>query len=221
MNIMSFFTGGNYSLRKWANTSIVADGNSNVINSGAGTDGGSPFTVYLMEHLAEHLNIDTVTMQNIGVGGQTTVAMLADFESQVVPLVDESKRNLLLMWELGNDIYINGNVESAYGRALQYCQQAKEAGYVTIIGTCPHRYYSGNTTAGDSLSAYNTKLDEINALIRVNSSEFGGIADIASDWRFLDPGNTIYYRPDGVHFTEAGRRAIADIFSNAMIKYRL
>lgn len=221
INVFGFLSSGNFTLGKWKNTSIVADGNSNVINSGAGTDGGSPFTVYLMDHLAEHLDITTVSMHNIGVGGQTTEDMLSDFESEVASLIEHSKKNLLIMFELGNDVYYDGDVEACYDRALLYCQQAKEAGYKTIIGTCPIRYYSGNTSAGDNLTTYNEKIQTLNQQIKLNSSAFGNVADIAADWRFQDPANTTYYRPDGVHFTEAGRRAIAEIFSNAMKKVRL
>ena len=221
MNLMGFLSGGNFTLRKWSKTSIVADGNSNTINSGAGTDSGSPYTVFLMEHLAEHVDINTVTMHNIGVGGQTTVNMLADFESQVEPLYDSDVKNLMLMWEIGNDLYLSGNVETVYNRTLSYCQNAAALGFYVIVATCPTRIYSTNTTAGDTLEQYNAKIEEVNSLIRENIQSFGTLADIAADWRFRDPSNTTYFQPDGIHFSEEGRRAIAEIFSNAMKKVRL
>lgn len=225
--MFSFVSGGNYTLRKWGSCNIVADGNSNVINSGSGTDAGSPFTTYLSDHLATHLDITKVTITNIGVGGQKTSDMLTDFDSQVVPLYDSSDGNthpnLLIVWEIGNDQYYTSDQTTVYNRIVQYCQAGQTAGYKVLIMTCPTRYYSANTSAGDTLEQYNTKLEATNTLIRLNWRTYAdGICDVAYDVRFRNPLDTTYFRPDGIHITETGRRIIGEeLISNAMKRIKL
>lgn len=221
----SAISSGNYSIKKWEGVNIVADGNSLVINSGVGTDGGDPFTTYLLSHLSEHLDAAKLNMTNIGVGNQTTNAMLSDFDSQIPPLVSNTppgRLNLLIVLEVGNDIAYNGNVTAAVSRLWTYCQKARYLGFKIIVCTSPSRIYSTNLPSGDSPSVYDQKVNDANTQIRLEYADnCDQLCDLASDYRFQDPNNLTYFTADKIHHAVSGRQLIAEKIFNSMIKTKI
>lgn len=129
-----------------------------------------------------------------------------------------TRPNILVAWEIGNDLYFNGNTTDAYDRIVSYCQARRTAGWKVVVGTALYRQFgSGPTPAGDTWSAYNAKIDTVNNLVRANWTDFAdAIADIGARSEFADPTNTTYFW-DGVHPNGTGRGIVASVVSAAIL----
>jgi len=110
------------------NSVFVFDGNS--LTAG---QGGTPYPTQFSQ--LDGIVGKGCTFHNLGVGAQQTSQMIADFNSQVLPLYDPNKSCFYLVNEVGNDIYYNGDVSEAMSRFWQLCDMAKNAGFIVgVIG---------------------------------------------------------------------------------------
>jgi len=183
---------------------IVCDGNSLTFgtNYAEGSDSSYP------KKLGVLLPISRVI--NYGVSGQTTIDMINDYSSQIAPQYTADTTSVLVAWEIGNDLYYTGNTDTCKNRIRRYCEYGQATGYLVLVGTAPHRGYSSNTSAGDSPSTYNLKLDTINTWLAANYTDFADkLVDFAGDTRLNDPNNTTYRDADKVHYIGAGYTLIA------------
>jgi lysophospholipase L1-like esterase len=181
---------------------IVVDGNSYTV--------GYPSYTSFADIIATHY---AITVTNLGVSGQTTNQMLADEYSQVLPLYDATKVNIIPLVEGGNDIYYWGDVDSAVARYIRYATIAKAAGFKVIASTTIPR--NQTTSFGDNPTQYNTKLSEFNSGIIAASGSFDAIIrpDTAAIFQTYTSGG---YDSDNVHPNQTGQQKFADLFISAI-----
>jgi lysophospholipase L1-like esterase len=185
---------------------IVFDGNS--LTAGQGSTGGNTYPAQLIA-LLEALGITGIADYNFGVGGQTTSDMDSDVTTQIDPLILGGVQNILFAWEIGNDIYFNGDVSAAQTRFQNYCEDRQAAGWTVIVITLTPRNQS--TSFGDDVTAFNAKLDAANTWLRANYTSFAsGLVDVALDDRLSDYLDTTYFS-DGIHYTNAGYGVVAEL----------
>jgi lysophospholipase L1-like esterase len=189
----------------WLNgANIIFDGNS--LTAGLGSTGGNDYPAQLIASLTA-LGITGITYQNFGVSSQTTQMMAADAAAQVDTQKRAGVENILFAWEVGNDIYFNGNAATAETDFKNYCLARKAAGWkVIIIGLTPRNQ---STDFGDTISSYNAKLLAADTWLKANYATFAdAFVDIRADSRLNDYTNTTYYY-DGIHFKDAGYAVVA------------
>jgi len=180
------------------NLNIVCDGNS--LTQG---QGGTPYPTYLSGL------VQNAVIQNFGVGGQTTSQMSSDAVTQIDTLIDIKKKNILVAWEIGNDIYFNGNVTTACNNFKSYCDARRAAGWQKIIViNCTPRGQS--TSFGDTSIQFNQKLVDANSWLSSNYQTFAdNLIDLASDVRFQGYSLSVY-NSDLIHFNSNGYSIVAD-----------
>lgn len=196
--------GGTYD---WlSDAGIVFDGNS--LTAGQGAASGMDYPAQLIA-LLEALGITGIADYNFGVGGQTTTDMDSDAASQIDTLILPGVQNILFAWEIGNDIYFNGDVSAAQTRFQNYCLARQAAGWTVIVFTLTPRNQS--TAFGDDVTTYNTKLNSANTWLRANYTGFAsGLVDVAADSRLSDYLDSTYYA-DGIHHTNLGYGVDAEL----------
>ena len=195
------------------NAIIVCDGNSLTYGY---QSSNPPTTGYPnVMHGLVPFNTNGATIYNFGVSSQTTGDMLSDVATQVYPLYSSSVTSIVVAYEIGNDIYFNGRVDSAEARFQRYCLGVKAVGFKVVVVTLTPR--DQTTAFGDSPSTYQGKIDAINTWLRANYLSFAdAIADLQADSRFTTY-NTTYFNGDKVHYTDAGYAAMADIIKTAIL----
>lgn len=177
------------------NAVIVCDGNSL-------TQGGYGGTYNYPQLLSQQAGFETCTFHNFGVGGQQTSQMASDAATQIDVLINPAVENILIAWEVGNDIYYQGDATAAYNRFRDYCLARQEAGWRVIVLTCPAR--TQTTAFGDNPSQYETKLQAANTLLLSNWASFSdGIIDLRQ-YTPLQTTSAPYYNVDQVHLTQTG-----------------
>jgi hypothetical protein len=189
---------------------IVCDGNS--ITRGVTLPVGDDYPAVLGDLLAAESVFVDIT--NKGVSGQRTIAMLADFDSDIQPLFDPDRTdNFLIGWEILNDWnWRRGEGDEGQREASdnsvnafwEYCDYAKAKGWkVVAIDVLPTVDYSVGQFP-DELAYINGRLndeweDHVDALVR-----------ISQDSSINDPSDTDNYY-DGTHQTSAGAAITAGI----------
>lgn len=197
-------------LSSLSNLNIVADGNSYVAGNGY-----TPFPTYIIQ--TAPFSTNGSSMQNFGVGGQTTPNMLSDQATQILPSYVAGKTNILLVVEGGNDILKNGSVANAVTNMITYCQNAIKANFKVITATCIRRGQDGAVWYGDSEIVFNQKLLQYNASILNYSYCFHGIIRPELDDLFLNYYSN-GYDADHVHPNVMGQKRYADLFIAAINK---
>jgi lysophospholipase L1-like esterase len=203
-------TGGGFDLN---NSRMVFDGNS--LTAGQGSTGGLTYPAQLITLLGG-LGITGIYSQNLGVGGQTTENMASDASTQVDTLINSSVSNILFAWEIGNDIYFNGDVSAAQTAFQNYCTARRSAGWdkIIVIGLTPRNQ---STSFGDDITAFNTKLQSADTWLKANYGTFAdAFVDIRADSRLSDYTNGAYY-VDGIHYTNAGYGVVAELAKNQLL----
>ena len=187
------------------NAILVCDGNSLTAGQGA----SNPATTSYPARLDADAAFSTVTTYNLGVGAQETQDMIDDAASQVDPLYNGAVDNILVAWEVGNDIFYNGSVSGAITRFWSYCDARRAVGFKVIIINCPPRDQA--TDFGDTSGQYNTKLQSANSQLADEwMSHADGYVDLAADSRFAGY-NLTYYDADKIHYTDAGYQVVKDL----------
>lgn len=199
------------------NAVIVFDGNS-LTNSGTPNGYGNGLKYPEVIKLINPFHKNGSVFTNVAVSGQTNQQMIDDAVAQVDSLYNPSKKCIVVAWEIGNDLYFNGDQSLALSRFITYCQARRAAGFKVIAVTPTRRDLGGTTPAGDTWAEYNTMVDNICTQMRSGFSVYAdGLADIAADVRLQNPLDTTYY-VDGVHHNGAGRVIIAEIVYNEIMK---
>ena len=184
---------------------VVCDGNSLTYGQGA----SNPATTSYPAVLDGLTGFGTATIYNLGISAQETQDMIDDAAAQVDPLFNGSVKNILVAWEVGNDIYYNGSVANSITRFWQYCDARRAAGFIVVVVNCPPR--DNSTPAGDNPTQYNIKLSQANAALAAEyKSHASALVDLAADSRFVGY-NLTYYDADKIHYTDAGYAAVAEL----------
>lgn len=148
------------------------------------------------------------TILNAGINGISTEQMQSDF----IPVL--GKRNIVIAWEIGNDIFWNGrSAADAVDSFKVYCDKITASGFSVYVLTLPARnnYYMGYqmTPGGDDSTAYNSKINAANVLLR----QMPNVIDIAADKRLSKYSDT-YFLYDHVHISAAGYNVIAEMIKS-------
>jgi len=132
--------------------------------------------------------------------GKTTRQLTTEFPSVVAPYFKSG--DILLHWELTNDLNSGQTPAQCLANEIAYCQQAKAMGLKVCILTCIPR----NPTF---ISDANRVV--LNALILADTSFCDGVIDVTLMTEFslaTSYLNTTYYNADGTHLTTAGYNLI-------------
>ncbi len=205
---------------------IIVDGNS--LSTSAGTGIAWPAKMDAIHPF----DANSATITNIAVSGQNTRNMLADAASQVDGAFDESKVNVVIAWEIRNDIVAGQTIQQALDSFEQYCSERREAGfYVVVLTLTPswrddygvggevgyNQLEADRLAVNDSLRKYHKNYSDL--LIDIGDHPQLGQtgANEPDGWQFSDGrmGPTTLYH-DGTHFTDAGKDLIA-----AMVRGKL
>jgi lysophospholipase L1-like esterase len=158
---------------------------------------------------------------NKGVNGITTEQMQPRIATDILPNYDSSKINLVIAWEVGNDIFWNGTTgAAAYDSFVVYCDSVRSHGWKVAVITNPYRnnYFMGypTTPGGDDSTAYSSKLSASNGLIRANWASFSDyLVDLGADSAFSSY-STLNYQTDHVHLTQAGYYSLDSMVVSAL-----
>jgi lysophospholipase L1-like esterase len=174
---------------------IVCDGNS--LTAG---QGGTPYPKQLLSLLG-----GTYQVQNFGVGGQTTEDMIADAATQI----DSNPKSVLIAWEGGNDIIVDGaDLATLQSRWNTYFSARKAAGW----GVGASKLVAMTITPRTVFTApQNALVAQFNDWLRSNYTTYAThLVDLAADTRLDDPNDATYY-DDGIHMTTAGYAVVAEL----------
>lgn len=157
-----------------------------------------PVSCYnLIRAAAPSVNIG---MTSHAVGGQTTATMITNFSSVVAPYLKPN--DVVIVWEIVNDIATPLTAQAAYNNIVTYCNLALNMG--AKVAVC-------STITSDGVNEA-TKV-ACDALIRSNWTSFAhALIDFRTVPHFqvpADAADTTYYNTDGTHLTNAGYDLLA------------
>jgi lysophospholipase L1-like esterase len=167
---------------------------------------------------------DSALVVNKGIDGMTTELMLARMTIDIQPYYKPERRNILVAWEIGNDIYRYGTKDSAaFGLFADYCASLRQKGWQVIAVTLPYRnndYFTNSllTPGGDDSVQYANKCAVVNNLMRSEWKSFSdGLADLAQE-KALSAYNPTFYRPDHLHLTADGYAIVEKIIFDKIVE---
>lgn len=191
-----------------ATKQIVFDGNSLTVGYGASLSFDYPSQMLII------LNDGSWTGQNFGVSSQTTTDMIEDAVETIDALYNaQYDENVLIAWEITNDLYFGATKEDAYSRFVKYCKLRRAAGWkVFVITVLPRTGGSPPEDFEESRAYCNTKL-------RNNWRKFAdGIIDLAGDIRYSDATDTEHF-PDNTHLSNDGYGTVAAYAASVLFQY--
>lgn len=209
---------------------LVFDGNSLT----SGDSGAEPLTPSQLDldypqQVIDLIGSDYWRKFNLGISAQTTTNMIDTF-TDVTACYDPVKiKNILIGWEISNELYFGLTAAAAYANWVTYCELGKAAGFQVIMLSVLPR--SGVGTQPDfeaKRQAANTLLRADFNVVTASPRVFGpapGITyadlfvDVAANPLIGDAGDeldTTYYSTDQVHLIVAGCTEIAVDVNNAI-----
>jgi len=111
---------------------LVFDGNS--LTQGTGATSAQDYPNMVKNNFTGIFK--SVEFHSFGVGGQTLDQMLADKDTQILPLVNTAKLNILVLWEDVNQLFGGGGFirgRTHFNKMKNYAQEAKSAGFDKVI----------------------------------------------------------------------------------------
>jgi lysophospholipase L1-like esterase len=189
-------------------TIIVCDGNSLTFGSFSSDPNTKSYPAWIAK------TIDA-TVYNKGAIGKTTQQMQAEAIANVDPLFKPDSKNILIAWEIGNDLFSTaGSAENAFNRFAEYCKSRKAAtkGLKIIVITVTYRDNRvAITPAGDTQEEFTAKRLRCNQLLRENWNTFSDyLFDLALDQRYGEYNYTYFNVNDRMHLSDWGYEAMAD-----------
>lgn len=154
---------------------------------------------------------------NLGVNGRPTSTMISLAAKNIDPLYAASRsKNVVVMWEGGNDLLQGASAEEAYANIVKFCQGRRSVGFeVVVLTLLPRTSYVREGTD------FEADRDVINMSIRRNLASFAdALADVGADPTIGIAGaqaNSEYYQPDGTHLVRKGYSIVADIVKAAIV----
>lgn len=148
--------------------------NLNIVCDGDSWTYGDTWLTTLNNYVKAHALSSVIT--GFGVNGQTIEQMIADFSTQIAPMIDRLKANVLIYMEDVNAIY-GGTAQTAMqtrDSLLNYASLAKTAGFdYVILMTQPHpRLFDGVYTTASVTPTKNIIHDDFIELMRITSGDF-------------------------------------------------
>jgi hypothetical protein len=143
---------------------------------------------------------------NFGVPGQTLTQMLADFDTQIAPLVSAGDFTQVFL------VCEGGYNDTAGTNAQMQASITSYGAKVAALSAPGVKITRILCTNAPGVNADNTKLATDNAWRRLNYKAIGFdfLADLASDPRLSDYSNTTFVSPDQIHNNDAGSSVIVE-----------
>lgn len=190
-------------LNSFAPSKIICDGNS--LTFGAGIS--APEKSYPSRLQAF---FPGVTIENLGVGGQSSRQVEADAADQVDSLFTPDA--VVIFWEGINSFYgDHDSAAAAYAYAVKYISDRKKAGFKTVIVTA---MASENPLLASM--GYRAFEAEYNALIRENAAGADIVVDLALEKRLSDSTDLSYFASDYIHMTDEGYALVAETIAHQL-----
>ena len=146
---------------------------------------------------------------NSGIGGQRISQLTAD-----PPPAPASTSNRLVLWIGLNDLILDHSAGAdIYAGITAYIHARQNDGWAVTIMTVPTA--TTHPTLGPTQDDLDTELAALNAHIVNNAARADRVVQLHED-TMLHPGNP-YRMADGIHYTEAGDRYIAERYAVAAI----
>lgn len=139
-----------------------------------------------------------------GFDGFTTPQLTSNFATEVHALLGSSgPRNVVVIHEGANQIKNGATTQEAIDSMLAYCDQARGLGWEVWICTATPRVNTAEVEA---------RIAAFNDYVRAHWADFGSkLVDLAADPSLDDAHDLTYYNVDGIHPTDAGYVAIANV----------
>lgn len=192
---------------------IVGDGNS-LMRRVDGSEGVWDIITQL-SHTTPFLG-SNIRFYNFGVGGQTTTNMSTDAAVQIDTLYNPAVKNILIVWEVTNDIGFTQSVSGAVSRMTSYCNARRAVGWKVVLLTCIPR--GGLSVSGQTQPSYDNDLITANTSLIAGEGVFADkVIDLRSDSR-LSFVNPIYYREgDVTHLNQEGYRIVVEMIMQKIL----
>lgn len=151
----------------------------------------------------------------MGVGGQTTGAMIVLAPTKIDPLFRATRsKNIVVCWEILNDVLLGGaNATQAYNDVVSYCTGRRAAGFEVVVVTA----LPANATTYPTWEAIR---QTVNTNIRTNWATFAdALADVGDDATIGQAGqaaNQTYYTSDEVHLRVPGGTIVGNYVATAI-----
>jgi lysophospholipase L1-like esterase len=191
---------------------IIFDGNS--LTEGASTGAGAANISSQVSSQLINRGIRGVSIVNVGVGGQNCAQMIVDGSSQVAPLREAGRDNIVVVNEGGNDIYFGATAAQAFQNIRDYCLLRRAEGFYVLVWSCLHRNngFSSNPT-GDP-SGFQAALLDFNNRLERGWKEFAdAYMDTRKHFPYIPeanfPDNGGFWFPDCVHPSATGNAILA------------
>lgn len=188
-------------LSRFYNANIVTDGNSLIQTPNTYAQTSIPL------ELAKRDPFDVnATYQNFGQNGQGTLNMIADAATQIDPLFVPGRLNILIVWEIFNELGGSAYTpQQAVDHMTSYIQGRKAINPWKVVLLNVHHY-----------TANLTKIAAANAIIGNHTDNFywrdtmgaDVLVDIFNEPLLQDNDNLTYYVGDKLHFATAGQEIV-------------
>lgn len=185
---------------------VICDGNSLTY----GYESSNPATKSYPAVLATLLPVGW-SVQNTGVGGQTTEGMIARAASAVDSLYNSARpQNIVVAWEGINSLANTADTAAqAYASMTDYIKARKSVGFKVVLCT--------TIKWGTATAVKETARQAYNALVLANTAGADRVVDLASEAKFSDPTNATYFNGDSIHLTDAGYAAVAGYLAACLL----
>lgn len=158
---------------------------------------------------------------NLGMGGWTTFSLI-DNAAAVDALYspDPDRTNVLVAWEITNDLVGNQPAGDVTARMQAYCRDRQKVGWTVLCLTCLPRSWSAPITHTVTVEEFAARRAAVNATLRATANSFcNALIDVGGADCVLGPDvaalNTAYY-DDGTHITTAGSAIVARMVADAI-----
>lgn len=155
------------------------------------------------------------TCWNYGINGATTSTLLANESSPVSKWSPYTREQLMVVWEITNDIYYGLTAQQAIDGLETYCKRMQYRGFkVAVLTAIP----AGRTyQAGGTIADYNASLDSANAILANTYTQFADyFVDLRGVSELSDYDDLTYYSADKIHLVEAGYAIVAREIKNSV-----
>ena len=188
---------------------IVCDGNSHMAGLGG--------SLTMAARLAARPELAGLglTCTSFAVSGQTLTDMSSDAVQQIDTQLVRGVTNILLVWEIRNELLKNGDVSAAFQKLLDYCRPRRAAGWDRLhVLTC---LGATQTPSWGTAADYSAKLGQVNALLKANPSAFCDRLIPLDDPR-LQTVSPSYFGSDNIHLLDAGYDLAADSVVQVLLR---
>jgi lysophospholipase L1-like esterase len=208
-HIQNKSAGGN----DFSNSNIVAYGNSLTYGDQSSNPSTKSYPAILKT--LSPFNVAGCTITNTGVSGRTTQQLISNQASVVDTLFASGKRNIVLVFEMINDLYVNClSGAAAEANMATLCTNLQASGWEVWVGGTTVRQVSiaPGDICGSTGANLESRSDTANGLVAANWTTYAdGYVDLRSDATLN--GNPTYMA-DNIHFNDAGYDRLAQIFKN-------